>query len=204
MKSFGKPAIKPSILMFILSAITALSLACGPSAAPTPVAPISGTVPPIPTTSPTPAPPPATTGRPAATPIPATSEGPASTPTPAAPAEWELQNIDVAGSTVRVILRVFAGVDVRVTLDGAPAQLVSGPPPVFEDVFTGLAPGVHTINVSDLAGNTEAREVSIAPPIVSAGLPSWLRPDARNSDGNPDSPQVVVFLATIIDVAVGF
>ena len=25
----------------------------------------------------------------------------------------------------------------------------------------------------------------------------------RNSDGNPDSPQVVVFLATIIDVAVG-
>ena len=26
---------------------------------------------------------------------------------------------------------------------------------------------------------------------------------ARNSDGNPDSPQVVVFLATIIDVTVG-
>ena len=25
----------------------------------------------------------------------------------------------------------------------------------------------------------------------------------RNSDGNPDSPQVVVFLATIVDVTVG-
>ena len=27
--------------------------------------------------------------------------------------------------------------------------------------------------------------------------------EARNSDGNPDSPQVVVFLATIVDVTVG-
>ena len=27
--------------------------------------------------------------------------------------------------------------------------------------------------------------------------------DPRNSDGNPDSPQVVVFLATIVDVTVG-
>ena len=27
--------------------------------------------------------------------------------------------------------------------------------------------------------------------------------EPRNSDGNPDSPQVVVFLATIVDVTVG-
>ena len=27
--------------------------------------------------------------------------------------------------------------------------------------------------------------------------------ESRNSDGNPDSPQVVVFLATIVDVTVG-
>ena len=26
----------------------------------------------------------------------------------------------------------------------------------------------------------------------------------RNSDGNPDSPQAVVFLATIVDVTVGY
>ena len=46
---------------------------------------------------------------------------------------------------------------------------------------------------------------------VTAGI--GLNPDAgfrmphlmasRNSDGNPDSPQVVVFLATIVDVTVG-
>ena len=27
--------------------------------------------------------------------------------------------------------------------------------------------------------------------------------ESRNSDGNPDSPQVVVFLATIVDVTAG-
>ena len=32
--------------------------------------------------------------------------------------------------------------------------------------------------------------------------PEWMLP-TRNSDGNPDSPQVVVFLATIVDVTVG-
>ena len=30
-----------------------------------------------------------------------------------------------------------------------------------------------------------------------------LEHDARNSDGNPNSPQIVVFLATIVDVTVG-
>ena len=34
-------------------------------------------------------------------------------------------------------------------------------------------------------------------------FPWVLYPQPRNSDGNPDSPQVVVFLATIIDVTVG-
>ena len=88
--------------------------------------------------------------------------------------EWELQNIDIEGSTVRVDIRVFAGVDVRVTLDGAPPETVSGPSPFLEHVFTGVTPGVHKIEVSDLAGNIQARQISVAPATVSAGLPSWL------------------------------
>ena len=39
-----------------------------------------------------------------------------------------------------------------------------------------------------------------------APIPNMSRPldsRSRNSDGNPDSPQVVVFLATIIDITVG-
>ena len=166
MKPSTQRSIKASILMLILSAIAALSLACGSSADPTLIAPVSRTVPPLSTTFPTPTPSP--------TPVPATSGRPANTPTPWASVEWELQNIDVDGSTVRVLLRVFAGVDVRVTLDGASPATVSGPSPLLEHVFTGVTPGVHTIEVSDLMGNIQAREISVSPAIVSAALPSWL------------------------------
>ncbi len=173
MKPSTQRPIKASILMLILSAIVVLSLACGSSADPTLIAPVSRTAPPLSTTFPTPTPTPATSGR------------PTTTPTPSAPVEWELQNIDVDGSTVRVILRVFAGVDVRVTLDGAPPKTVSGPSPLLEHVFTGVTPGVHTIEVSDLAGNIQARQISVAPAIVSAGLPSWLDRMLRDLESQP-------------------
>ena len=32
----------------------------------------------------------------------------------------------------------------------------------------------------------------------------WIVADARNSDGNPDSPQAVVFLTSIVDATVGY
>ncbi len=162
MKPSIKPSTKTSILMLILGVFAALSLACGSSAAPTFVAPGSGSVPPLATPFPTPSP------------TLATSDQPADTPTPSASVEWELQHIDVDGSTVKVIIRVFAGVEVRVTLDGASPNTISGPSPDLEHVFTGVTPGVHTVEVSDLAGNTQAREISVSQPIVSAGLPSWL------------------------------
>ena len=44
------------------------------------------------------------------------------------------------------------------------------------------------------------------PPVQELPLPDFRTipgQPPRNSDGNPDSPQVVVFLATIIDVSVG-
>ena len=39
------------------------------------------------------------------------------------------------------------------------------------------------------------------PHLVTAGLFSRV---SRNSDGNPDSPQVVVFLTSVVDVTVGY
>ena len=159
-----KTSIKKPILMLILSAIATLSLACVYSPDATLVSPVSGTLPPLSTTLPTPT----------SSPTPASSGRTATTPTPSAPLEWELQNIDVDGSTVKVILRVFAGVEVRVTLDGASPKTVSGPSPVLEHVFIDVTPGVHTVEVSDLAGNIQAREISVSPAIVSAGLPGWL------------------------------
>ena len=157
-----KSSAKPYILMLIVSAIAAISLACVYNADPAVIAPVSGTAPPILTPFPTPSPTPAASGRPAT----------ATTPSPSA--EWELQNIDVDGATVRVNIRVFAGVDVRVTLDGASPNTVSGPNPVLEHVFTGVTAGVHTIEVSDPAGNIQTREISVSQATASAGLPSWL------------------------------
>ena len=39
---------------------------------------------------------------------------------------------------------------------------------------------------------------------TAAHLASWARVCPRNSDGNPDSPQAVVFLTSIVDVTVGY
>ena len=173
MKPYKRRSIKTPILILILSAIAMLSLACVYNADPTLIAPVSRTVAPILTPFPTPFP------------TPATSDRPATTPTPSASVEWELQNIDIDGSTVRVILRVFAGVDVRVTLDGAPPKTISGPSPLLEHVFTGVNPGVHSIKVSDLMGNIQAREISVAPALVAAGLPSWLDRMLRDFESQP-------------------
>ena len=145
-----KSSTKPFILMLILSAIGAISLACVSNADPAVIAPVSGTAPPILTPFPTPS------------------------PTPSPSAEWELQNIDVDGTTIRVNIRVSAGVDVRVTLDGTSSNTVSGPNPVLEHAFTGVTAGVHIIEVSDLAGNIQTREISVSPATASAGLPSRL------------------------------
>ena len=42
-----------------------------------------------------------------------------------------------------------------------------------------------------------------ATPLPTPTLAPTATATPRNSDGNPDSPQVVVFLATIVDVTVG-
>ena len=75
------------------------------------------------------------------------------------------------GSTVTVILRVFAGSDVRVTLDGSNPNQVNTPVPILEFVFENVAPGKHTIEVKDVVGFTDTAEVVVPTP----GIPKWLR-----------------------------
>ena len=60
---------------------------------------------------------------------------PLPTPTPSATREWALEDIRVNGSTVTVLLRVYAGIDVRVTLDGREPEVISAPPPILKFVF---------------------------------------------------------------------
>ena len=68
------------------------------------------------------------------------------------------------GSTVTVLLRVYAGIDVRVTLDGRGPDRVNTPPPILEYVFQDVASGKHTIQVRDVIGHKETAEVVVHTP----------------------------------------
>ncbi len=59
------------------------------------------------------------------------------------------------GSTVTVVLRVYAGIDVDVTLDGGQPDRVTPPPPFLEFVFEDVTSGSHTVKIGDVAKNIE-------------------------------------------------
>ncbi len=103
---------------------------------------------------------------PTSTPTPA----PATTPTPLPVKEWNLEPIQVEGSTVTVPLRVFAGIDVWATLDGKRADEVQAALPVIRHVFRNVTPGKHAVEVRDVVGHRETAEVVVTMP----GIPDWL------------------------------
>ena len=156
--------MKPTILILIFTAV-AMSLACGPSAASTLAPSLSETPIPTPTATLNPAP-------------------PTTTATPSPSREWEVERIDVDGTTVDLHVRVFSGVEIQVTLGGESPQMVSETAPTFVYHFAGVTPGAHILEVSDLAGNTLVQEVSV-PQIPSAGLPNWLGQIIRNLESQP-------------------
>ena len=86
---------------------------------------------------------------------------PTATPTPSPVREWRLESIVVDGSTVTVALRVFAGVDVRVRLDGRPPDEITGLPPTLNYIFRDVAPGDYTARVSDVVGFVETAGVVV-------------------------------------------
>ena len=71
----------------------------------------------------------------------------------------------MVGSTVTVLLHVFAGIDVQVTLDDARADEVRPTVPTIEYVFLNVTPGKHTVDVRDVVGFKESAEVVVPPPI---------------------------------------
>ncbi len=79
------------------------------------------------------------------------------------------------GSTVTVVLRVYAGIDVDVTLDGGQPDRVTPPPPFLEFVFEDVTSGSHTVKIGDVAKNIEIAETVVATPIaIGDGRPDWL------------------------------
>ena len=105
---------------------------------------------------------PAPAATPAATATPTFT--PTTTPTPSVTREWDLEDIQVDGSTVRVRLHVFAGIDVRATLDGKDPEQVNALIPELEFVFQNVAVGKHTIHVEDVVGYEETAEIAVIAP----------------------------------------
>ena len=93
------------------------------------------------------------------------------------------------GTTVTVSLHVFAGIDVKATLDGGDPDQVNASIPILEFVFLNVAPGQHTVEVRDVVGFNETAELVVPDDSVSkkAGdqdeLPRWLN-DLINSQKN--------------------
>lgn len=149
--------MRTSLAIWVLGVLALLGAGCA-GAAPTAT--------PAATSSPLPGPI-ATPVAPAPTPPPA--------PTPASAREWDLEETRVDGSTVTVVLRVYAGIDVGVTLDGRDPDRVAPPSPFLEFVFDDVEPGSHTVEVGDVVGHVETVAVVVATPsAVDGGRPSWL------------------------------
>ena len=88
-----------------------------------------------------------------------TTDGPTSTPRPVR--EWDLEDIQVNDSTVTVLLHVYAGIDVRATLDGREPEEVKPALPSLEFVFENVTPGKHAVEVWDVVGHKETMEVVV-------------------------------------------
>ena len=161
---------KKWLILLALSATILLAVACGAELTPTPTVPVPGS------------------GGPTATPVPPT---PTATPTPTTPPtptpfrEWALLDVVVDGSTVTVSLQVFAGIDVKVTLDGRPPDEVSGPAPILKHAFKDVAPGPHTVHIQDVVGFSETREVLVPPITLESSLPAWLTDLIRQLENEP-------------------
>jgi len=94
---------------------------------------------------------------------------PTDTSTPGPVQEWTVEEVRVDGSTITVHLRVFAGIDVGVTLDGGRPDETVASPPVLEFVFRDVSPGEHAVEVSDVVGFKERIGVIVVPDDAPAG-----------------------------------
>lgn len=113
------------------------------------------------------------------------SPPPTPTPTPSVAKEWDLDDIQVEGSTVTVALHVFSSIDVRVTLDGKSSDELNSAIPNLEFVFTDVAPGKHLIEVKDVVGFADTAEVLVT--AVTSEIPDWLLSLIKRLESEPVS-----------------
>ena len=156
------------LIFTIAAVIVALAAACAGSA-PAPTATTSSPPPAATTASPAPT---ATTPSPAPT---STAVPQVPTATPMVTQEWELHGIAIDGDTVTVSLRVFAGIDVGVTVAGAAPNRVDASIPILAFVFENVAAGEHPVEISDVVGHQQSASVTVeASDTDDETLPRWL------------------------------
>lgn len=196
MTNLNFPKNKVFLMTFSLLTLTLLTIACTESG--TGIGGGDGNTPevteqPAPTT-------PNTVASPTTTPVPTPAEAsptpeatPASTEppvieaTPAPQQEWQLSDVRVDSSTVTVVLQVFAGVQIDVTLDGTLPDMVNPPNPMAEYVFSEVEPGTHTLEIIDVAGNSETREITVSEQTDIQGIPDWLGQMIGELESEPPS-----------------
>lgn len=108
--------------------------------------------------------------------------------------EWSVKDIKTSGDTVIVSLHVFAGIAVRVTLDGEMADRVDQNIPTLSFVFEDVAPGEHTVEIKDVVGLSETKSVTVeAPPLVDGDIPLWLGESIEDlGTGNVEYPPISI------------
>ena len=68
------------------------------------------------------------------------------------------------GSIVTVLLRIYAGIDVDVNLDGGEPDQVIARIPILEFVFQNVTSGPHSIRVKDIVGFEEVSKILVTSP----------------------------------------
>ena len=104
----------------------------------------------------------------AAAPTPTATTTP--TPTLSVIREWDIDGVSVYSSAVTVLLHVYAGIDVWVTLDGERADDVAFVSPTLRSVFYDVGPGQHLIEVRDIVGYSETTSVGVGAPSIPGSL----------------------------------
>lgn len=72
--------------------------------------------------------------------------------TPMPTQEWNVEDVSVEGSTVRVTVRVFATTDITVVIDGKEADEVEFALPLIHYVFNNVESGTRELTITDIVG----------------------------------------------------
>ena len=83
------------------------------------------------------------------------------TPTPLPAKEWEVEDVSVEGSTVRVIVRIHATADLSVLIDGEEPDDVEHTLPLIHHVFHNVSSGTHELSIFDVVGHTYGQPLQI-------------------------------------------